>query len=132
MDSFNRTFDCFSFGSDAMDLDNIEEYNGTHDFGTKYVQDLVYQKRIISTGKCSTFWNFDSFRSDTEMPFQAEPDSAEPFDADISMNFEVCPPSDKDIHDEDMIDADAEEEYMATETKINKFWSGTFSLLLSP
>lgn len=48
------------------------------------------------------------------------------------MNFEVCPPSDKDIHDEDMIDADAEEEYMATETKINKFWSGTFSLLLSP
>lgn len=86
MDSYSRTFDGVSFGSDPMDLDNIEEYDGTHDFGTKYVQDLVYQKRIISTGKYSTFWDFGSFRSDTEMPFRAEPDSAEPFDADILMD----------------------------------------------
>ncbi|QPC76928.1 hypothetical protein HYE68_007680 [Fusarium pseudograminearum] len=66
-----------------MDLDNIEEYDGTHDFGT------------------DSFCVFDSFRSDTEMSFGAEPG--------------VCPPSDKPIHDEDMIDADAEDEYMARE-----------------
>ncbi|UZP35254.1 hypothetical protein NXS19_003070 [Fusarium pseudograminearum] len=101
MDSYNPAFDWFSFGSDAMDLDNIEEYDGTHDFGTKYVQDLVYQKRIVSNDKCSSFCVFDSFHSDTEMSFEVDPG--------------VYPPSDKPIHDEDMIDADVEDEYMARE-----------------
>ncbi|KAF5240905.1 hypothetical protein FAUST_4118 [Fusarium austroamericanum] len=93
-----------------MDLDNIEEYNGTHDFGT------------------NTFWNFDSFYSDTEMPFRAEPDSAEPFNADISMDFEVCPPSEKDIHDEDMIDADAEEDGSSYEILVHKRVNHSFAI----
>ncbi|EKJ77863.1 hypothetical protein FPSE_01956 [Fusarium pseudograminearum CS3096] len=66
-----------------MDLDNIEEYDGTHDFGT------------------NSFSVFDSFHSDTEMSFEVDPG--------------VYPPSDKPIHDEDMIDADVEDEYMARE-----------------
>ncbi|PTD10814.1 hypothetical protein HYE67_010283 [Fusarium culmorum] len=93
-----------------MDVDNIEEYNGTHDFGK------------------NTFWDFDSFRFDTRMPFRAEPDSAEPFDADISMDFVVCPPSDKHIHDVDMIDADAEEDGSSYEILVHKRVNHSFAI----